>query len=554
MRPSHIVKRNNPHKNTIRIQYDRSPPRYHSPPPMSTWATPCILTLAGVAVLCIGQRYYNGAKCRSSLPLPPGPPGLPWIGNVIGVDASAPWLTYRDWANTYGDLVYSRLLGQDIIIINSEKVAKDLLENRSRNYSDRPYLVTNDLCGVGFNSAMLPYGDRWRLHRRFFHQTFRIDGVRKLLPIQHRKSCQLLRRLLDTPEQLADHVFEYMASAILNSVYDYDPQSRDDELLGMVAKVLEIAVHAVTPRVAIVVATFPGLLKLPSWFPGMSFVREMEIAKELSEEYVERPFAYSLQKPRSARSTSSMVHDALRSVEENGTPPDGSWTEALKETAATAFLAASETTNSVIMTFCLMMVMNPEAQKNAQAQIDAVVGNTRLPTIDDRPSLPYVDAILREILRYSPPAPLSAPRAIVADDTYAGFHIPKGAIVMTNLWSMTHDESKYPNPYAFLPERFLNDDGSLKLDDGENVAFGFGRRICVGRHFADTSAWSVISKVLATFTISKALDENGVEIPVEPKFCGAAAVHPLPFRCRIVPRIEGMNKEKLEELISASSN
>jgi len=57
---------------------------------------------------------------------------------------------------------------------------------------------------------MLPYGDRWRLHRRLFHQTFRIDGVRKLLPFQHRKSCQLLRRLLDTPEQLADHLFEYV--------------------------------------------------------------------------------------------------------------------------------------------------------------------------------------------------------------------------------------------------------------------------------------------------------------------------------------------------------
>lgn len=62
--------------------------------------------------------------------------------------------------------------------------------------------------------------------------------------------------------------------------------------------------------------------------------------------------------------------------------------------------------NSVLMTFFLMMVTNPEIQKNAQAQIYAVVGNARLPTIKDRPSLPYVDAILREILRYCPPVPL----------------------------------------------------------------------------------------------------------------------------------------------------
>ncbi|KAF8546671.1 cytochrome P450 [Imleria badia] len=520
---------------------------------MSTWPTACALTFGLVVVLCIGQRYHKNAKYRSSFPLPPGPPGLPWVGNVIGINASAPWLTYRDWAKTYGDLVYSRLLGKDIIIINSEKIARDLLENRSRNYSDRPYLITSDLCGIGFNSVMLPYGDRWRLHRRFFHQTFRIDAVRRLLPHQHHRSCQFLRRLLQTPEQFADHVFEFTASVVLNSVYDYDPQSRNDEMVDNAAKVLEIAVATVTPEVAIVVSAFPALLNLPSWLPGMSFKRKMAIARGLSKQYIERPFSHSVGKLLSARTIPSMVHDALLHVEEKGILPDESWTKDLKEAAATAFLAASETSNSVLMTFFLMMVTNPESQKIAQAQIDAVVGNTRLPTINDRPALPYVDAILREILRYSPPVPLSVPHASVDDDIYAGFHIPKGAIMMVNLWSMTHDESRYPNPYTFLPERFLNDDGSLIPDDCGNIVFGFGRRICVGRHFADTSVWSVISKVLAAFMILKPLDENGADIPVEPKFSGRSTIHPLPFRCRIVPRIEGMDGEKLEELIMASS-
>ena len=83
---------------------------------------------------------------------------------------------------------------------------------------------------------------------------------------------------------------------------------------------------------------------------------------------------------------------------------------------------------------------------------------------------------------------------------------------------MAHDESRYPDPHTFIPERFLNDDGSLKPNDMEHVAYGFGRRICVGRHFADTSVWSVIAKVLAVFKILRPLDENGVEIPVEPRF------------------------------------
>jgi cytochrome P450 len=118
---------------------------------------------------------------------------------------------------------------------------------------------------------------------------------------------------------------------------------------------------------------------------------------------------------------------------------------------------------------------------------------------------------------------------------------------------MAHDESRYPNPHAFMPERFLNDDGSLKPSDIEHIAFGFGRRICVGRHFADTSIWSVMAKVLAVFKFLPPLDENGVEIPVEPRFTGVPTIRPVPFKCRIVPRIPGMNAEKLEELIAAST-
>jgi hypothetical protein len=63
-------------------------------------------------------------------------------------------------------------------------------------------------CGLYFYSILLPYGDQWRLHRRFFHQTFRLDAVHRFLPYQHREASHLLWQLLDAPEQLSDHVFE----------------------------------------------------------------------------------------------------------------------------------------------------------------------------------------------------------------------------------------------------------------------------------------------------------------------------------------------------------
>ena len=128
---------------------------------MIEWATTGALALGCFVALYIGRRVALGNRILH--PLPPGPPGVPWVGNVIGIDTDAPWLTYAEWAKTYGslqssrlpalaevnihagNLVYSRLLGKDIIVINSEKIARDLLEDRSRNYSDRPYFITNDL-------------------------------------------------------------------------------------------------------------------------------------------------------------------------------------------------------------------------------------------------------------------------------------------------------------------------------------------------------------------------------------------------------------------------
>ena len=127
-----------------------------------------MVSTAVVALGCIMIFYIarRALRYQHHHPLPPGPPGLPWIGNVIGINTSAPWVTYAEWARTYGRLqnasnssssneadiyagnvIYFQMLGKDVIIINSEKIAKELLEHRSRNYSDRPYLLINEMSG-----------------------------------------------------------------------------------------------------------------------------------------------------------------------------------------------------------------------------------------------------------------------------------------------------------------------------------------------------------------------------------------------------------------------
>lgn len=140
------------------------------------------------------------------------------------------------------------------------------------------------------------------------------------------------------------------------------------------------------------------------------------------------------------------------------------------------------------------MAKHPNIQRRAQEEIDRVVGSDRLPDFNDRPSLPYIDAIYRELLRHTPPLALGLPHVATEDDIYEGYFIPRGtfyddpydsdliiaflgSIVIGNIWAMTHDETMYPDPFTFKPERFLDSNGRLN-DDSRIMAYGFGRR-CV---------------------------------------------------------------------------
>jgi len=107
---------------------------------------------------------------------------------------------------------------------------------------------------------------------------------------------------------------------------------------------------------------------------------------------------------------------------------------------------------------------------------------------------------------------------------------------------MAHDENVYPDPFTFKPERFLNVDGSLN-DDNRILAYGFGRRICVGRSVASSMLWLIIVSFLACFDIKKARDELGNEVEIDHTYVVEGMVtHKKPFACSIVPRCEQVRK------------
>jgi cytochrome P450 len=164
------------------------------------------------------------------------------------------------------------------------------------------------------------------------------------------------------------------------------------------------------------------------------------------------------------------------------------------------------------------MLLHPEIQRSAQAEIDEVLGSHCLPKVDDRPRLPYTEALIKEILRWGTVSPLALPHSTAVDDEVFGYKIPKDCVVIPNIWAMLHDDSVYPSPFKFDPTRFM---GEKQQPDPKALAFGRGRRVCPGQHIAETSVFIQVASVLATFDILREVEDCYPKAEAEVEFTTA---------------------------------
>ena len=167
------------------------------------------------------------------------------------------------------------------------------------------------------------------------------------------------------------------------------------------------------------------------------------------------------------------------------------------------------------------MIAFPEVQRQAQAEIDAVVGRDRLPTFADAPRLPYVCAIIKEILRWRPAGPFGIPHTATEEDWYEGMYIPKGTVCISNLWHCNHDRAVFgEDADEFRPERHLDNKGELlpgplETNQAGHVSFGFGRRICVGKELALESLFINTARTLWATRMERARDGSGKDVPLD---------------------------------------
>jgi cytochrome P450 len=334
----------------------------------------------------------------------------------------------------------------------------------------------------------------------------------------------------------------------MSLTYGYDLNDGDDFMAAPI-QTTEIMSRVMLPGAALV-NHLPFLRHIHSWIPFLSYEQLIRTGRQLSEKIRNDPFEFVKNAMHNGTAVQSLASEHLQELESFVGSKRQNQEEIIKTALGSMYSAGADTTVSSMYSFFLALVLYPEVQRRAQAELDDVVGRDRLPTFDDRPRLPYIEALCKELARWQMVTPMGVPRSSDKDDVYKGFFIPKGSVIVANAWAILHDPEIYPDPEEFKPERFLNEDGSVRDDPSLSLVFGAGKRICPGRHLVDATLFMVTSSVLSAFNVTKAKDEDGKEIPVKAAVTasGGVVIHPEKFACSIFPR-----DNAAEDLISANT-
>ncbi|KAH8100092.1 cytochrome P450 [Cristinia sonorae] len=474
-------------------------------------------------------------KHHNSTPLPPGPKPLPLIGSVHLMPDAYQEKQFLAWGRQFGDLVYVKAFNRPMVITNSLNVAKDLMEKRGAIYCDRPrFVLLNEMLQLDCNVALIKYGNQFRKTRKWIQDSFSSAAVMDYRTRQRRELLVMLMGILDRPTAISSHIARFTEALIVDIAYGHTVTTDDDKIIDLGERGNH-AFAAVGNAGSTLVDFFPVLRYYPTWLPGAGFKRRATSAAKLLRamhdvpyNMVKAQFKYGTPRPSF---TASLLDRFFSEGNFNMSLQDE---KEIKGSAGTLFSAGTETMGSTMNTFIPAMLHHPHVYQKVQEEMDQVVGLHRLPDIEDRDSLPYMNAVIQETYRWHAPLPLGLPHFSNQEDTYNGYRIPSETLVVANIWGISRDENLYgPDPDVFRPERFIN---SKEIVDPKNYIFGFGRRLCPGRDFADTCVFLVLASIVSTMNIQKAKDECDSQIIPPLQFTDGFASRPMPFASVITPR------------------
>ncbi|KJZ73928.1 hypothetical protein HIM_06596 [Hirsutella minnesotensis 3608] len=507
-------------------------------------ASPILLPLSVIAII-IYFVYQHVAQRKLLAKYPPGPKPLPVFGNIFDMPPKAVpefqhWLKHKD---KYGPVSSLTILGKTLVFINSREAAQEILERNAHRTAGRPKVsYPVEAIGYGQSLAFRQHDDFHKRGRKAVHQFMgtQVAGAR----CSDALSAEVERYLSDVladPGHLRKHLWSLSTAVVLRQTYGYSVGRTDnDPLVHLIRLDYQNAAKIAVPM-AWMVDLFPAIQHIPDGLPGTGYRETAKFWSKILHRVVDIPFNFVKEQRRAGSDRVSYVSDQLEKLESASDYKSEKSGVSLadenfiKWTASTVQAAATDTTAANLEGFIAAMVMFPEVQARAQEEIDRVVGRDRLPCLEDRNQLPYVQALIVEVARWYAATPMGVPHMAQEDIVYGDHIIPKGACLMPAVWSFCHDPSVYEKPQLFDPTRFMEPRNELSP---KPVTFGFGRRSCPGQGFAEVTMFLAVSATLSLFSVSRAVGEDGREIHIDiDKYSKQGIIrHPTAFPYNIQPR------------------
>ncbi|XP_013390814.1 cytochrome P450 2J6-like [Lingula anatina] len=410
---------------------------------------------------------------------PPGPVCFPVVGSLPQMMISGRRRQPTDllpWYDIYGDIIHVKFGEQHMIMLGTYELIQEAFVKNAASVSARPTwiyfikrIVGKDGAGVIFKS-----GHEWKELRRFTLSSLRDLGL-------GRRSLE--ERIQDEARYLVQNIEDEMGKA-------FSPINRIGKAVSNIISIIVFGArydYNDTPEMLPVLEQAMRIGQGPLFFTNMArFLLPIKKIMALIDKL------YSLIRQEVERHRQSFDPTDIRDfidlfikVTQEKQDPEIYTEWNVFRIIVDLYLAGTDTTANTLRWSLVHLMKRPDVQKKVQQEIDQVIGQGRVAKMEDKARMPFTEATILEVFRMSPVAPLGAPHATSETTNLAGYTIPKGTIILGDLYRVLHDKNNFEDPYKFIPERWLDDDGP---------------RVCLGKGLAEMESFIFFTTLLQNFT------------------------------------------------------
>ncbi|KAG8552874.1 hypothetical protein GDO81_003120 [Engystomops pustulosus] len=463
-----------------------------------------------VCIVFIVLSITQARKGKSKGKLPPGPTPLPILGNLFQFTGKDVFKSLYKLGEKYGP-VYLLHMGMDpVVVLCSCDAVKEALISNAEDFGARGHMPLLNRITCGGQGVVGSNGERWKQLRRFSLMTLRNFGMgKKSIAQRIQEEAQfLMNELRKSKGQPLDPTFYFskavsnvICSVVLGDRFEYE----DKDFLTILGFMNEIF-KGFSSIWGQVYNLYPNVMdRIPG--PHHKMFKAIDGIHEIIKKHVKRH--KETLDPNDPRDFIDCF--LIKTEQEKDVPASEFNTEAIVNTTFDLFGAGTETVSTTLRYGFMILLKYPDVEERLHQEIDNVIGRDRTPCIEDRPQMPYMDAVIHEIQRFIDLLPLGVPRKATQDLKFRDYFIPEGTTIYPMLGSVLRDPKQFKSPNRFNPEHFLDDKGKFIRNEGF-MPFSSGKRVCVGEGLARMELFLFFTTILQNFSLWSPVDIEDIDL------------------------------------------